>query len=235
MTEAPPADPLAGLAGRGLPVLCLDSCTALDLLRNPAREEIRPHERTAAVELLDAAERGRLAVLMADQVAHEIGDNLPSVEDDAAKGLRKLVAQVVRVQALDQVYGGTGQLNLDHLDDHVARARAVFDRWLACAMPARQGDEVAARAFRRVTQGRTPARKGKESMKDCVVVETYLEAVARLRAAGLAGPAVFASSNVSDYAGAAGSALRSDLAEDFAAVDMAYAPNLAAAKFSLGL
>lgn len=165
-----PAANLAAIAAQGLPVLCFDSCTALDLLRNPVREEIKPHERTAAVKLLYAAERGHLAVLMADQVAHEIGDNLPSVEDDAAKGLRKLVAQVGRVQALDQVYSGTGKLNLDHLDDHTVRARALFDRWLACAMPARQGSEVAARAFRRVTQGRTPARKGKESMKDCVVV-----------------------------------------------------------------
>jgi hypothetical protein len=28
---------------------------------------------------------------------------------------------------------------------------------------------------------RTPARKGKESMKDCVIVEAYLEAAQQLR------------------------------------------------------
>lgn len=59
--------------------------------------------------------------------------------------------------------------------------------------------------------------------------------MARLRAAGLVAPIVFASSNVSDYADGAGSAMRSDLAQDFAIVNLTYAPNLAAAKFSLGL
>lgn len=57
---------LAAIAAQGLPVLCFDSCSALDLWRNPAREEIKPHERMAAMDLLAAAEQGRLAFLMAD-------------------------------------------------------------------------------------------------------------------------------------------------------------------------
>ena len=78
---------LDAIAAQGLPVLCLDTCTALDLLRNPAREAIRPHERVAAIELLAAAEQGQLIVLIADQVALEINENLPSVVDEAVKGL----------------------------------------------------------------------------------------------------------------------------------------------------
>lgn len=233
--EAVPAADLAAIAAQGLPVLCLDTCTALDLVRNPARDGIEPHERTAAVGLLAAVEQGRLVALTAEQVDLEIVDNLPSVEDEAARGLRKLKTQVLRVDALDGVYGGTGRLNLDHLDDHVVRARGIFDRWTACARSARPGTDVAARAFGRVSQGRTPARKGKESMKDCVVVETYLEAVAVLRTAGLVVPIVFASSNVNDYTNGAGSRLRADLALDFATLNLGYASNWAAAKHSLGV
>lgn len=230
-----PAADLAAIAAQGLPVLCFDSCTALDLLRNPAREEIKPHERMAAMDLLAAAEQGRVTFLMADQVAQEIGNNLPSTEGDAVKGLARLKEQVMRVHALDLAYGGVGRLNLDHLDDHVVRARGVFDRWMTCARQVSQGTDVAARAFLRVTQGRAPARKGKESMKDCVIVETYLEAVAGLRSVAHALPIVFASSNVNDYTDSPGTRLRTDLAQDFAVVKLGYAPNCAAAKHLLGL
>lgn len=226
---------LDAIAAQGLPVLCLDTCTAFDLLRNPAREATKPHERMAAMKLLAAAEQGQLIVLIADQVALEINENLPLVVDEAVKGLTRLKDQITRVDALDEVYGGTGRSNLDHLDDHMNRARGIFDRWTTCARPARPGSDVAARAFLRVTQGRAPARKGKESMKDCVVVETYLETVAELRSVPLVMPIVFASSNINDYTDGAGAKLRSDLAHDFAMVNLGYATNWAAAKHMLGL
>lgn len=154
---------LVATAAQGSPVLCFDTCTALDLLRNSACEEIKPHDRTAALDLLAAAEQGRLVVLRADQVALEIHDNLTAVEEDATKGLLRFKDQFERVQVLDLAYGGTGRLNLGHLDDHVVRAREVFDRWTACARSFQPEGDVTARAFLRVTQGRTPAGPGKEA------------------------------------------------------------------------
>ena len=72
-------------------------------------------------------------------------------------------------------------------------------------------------------------------MKDCVVIETYLEIARGLRAGGLAAKIVFVSSNTRDYAGETGSTLRPDLAREFATLNMEYAPNLAAARNFLGL
>jgi hypothetical protein len=80
-----------------------------------------------------------------------------------------------------------------------------------------------------------PLQSGKQSMKECVVIETYLDAVVELRKAGLKSPLVFVFSNIKDYAGETGTVLRPDLAAEFAALDMEYAPNLSAAKHYLGL
>jgi hypothetical protein len=100
----------------------------------------------------------------------------------------------------------------------------------------RDGDpEIASRALLRLNQARTPARKGRDSMKDCVVIETYLDAVGELRAAGLESKIVFVSPNTKDYAGEPGRALKPDLAQEFATLGMEYAPNLAAAKHLLGM
>jgi hypothetical protein len=97
-----------------------------------------------------------------------------------------------------------------------------------------QTTDIASRAFNRVSRAITPARRGKDSMKDCVVIETYLDIIATLRSAGLRTPIVFASSNTKDYAQENSSRLKSDLAAEFTALNIEYAPNLSAAKDLLG-
>ena len=224
------------LAQTGVPVLCPDTCAILDLLRSPTREDVRADHRQAALFLLAAMEHGDdLVGLLAEQVAHELRENQPNVEDETSKSIARLKSQMARLDAVAAVYGATGTIDLSHLDDHLSRAMATVNRWEAasCAVP--QAHEIAGRAFLRVNTGRTPADKGKQSMKDCVVIETYLDAARQLRSAGHKAPIVFVSSNTKDYAVTTGSLLKPDLAAEFAALSMSYAPNLAAAKFQLGL
>jgi hypothetical protein len=66
-------------------------------------------------------------------------------------------------------------------------------------------------------------------------VATYLHIVGKLRAAGLKSCVVFVSSNKNDYAAENGSTLKPDLATEFAALGIEYAPNLGAAKHLLGV
>ena len=81
-----------------------------------------------------------------------------------------------------------------------------------------------------------PARKGKDSLQDCVVLETYLEAVGELRRHGLTTPVVFLSSNTNDYSESSTkkSELHPGLLPQFAALDMQYATGHGMAKALLG-
>ena len=72
-------------------------------------------------------------------------------------------------------------------------------------------------------------------MKDCVIVEAYIEAANQLRAAGMTAPIVFASSNTKEYFAPNTRHLQNDISGDLAAVGMEYAPNFGAAKHCLGL
>jgi hypothetical protein len=227
---------IAQIAALRAPILCFDTCAVLDLLRDPTRAAVKAHERQAALDLLTIIEDSeRLVALMAEQVDREFKDNVKSVEDEANQALQGFTAQVRRIDQVAAVYGASGLTSLDHLDDLVVRARRVADRWVEVAILARQGLDIPARAFRRMTEVRTPARRGKDSMKDCVVVETYLDFATRLRSAGLSEPIVFISSNTRDYAGDTGTKLNADLAHEFADLNLEYAPNFAAAKHLLGL
>jgi hypothetical protein len=174
--------------------------------------------------------------VVADQVRLEFSDNVDAVADEATLALKKFRDHLARMDAIAAVFGESGQTEFRHFDDYVSRSRAVANRWMTAARLALQTTpEITARAFQRVIQVRTPARQGKDSIKDCVVIEAYLDTIAALRQSGLTSTVVFVSSNTKDYAGETGRALNADLAAEFTKIGMQYAPNLAAAKYSLGL
>lgn len=224
------------LVGLDLPVLCVDTCTVLDVVRDITRETVTTGDVNAGFALLSMAEAGSdLIILMAEQVTLEIASNVAAVEQEAQVALQKFLAQAQRIHDVAMAFGAQGNLQVLHLDGHVGRAKPVLDRWKQVAQVVPHNDGVASRAFRRVNEPRTPARRGKESMKDCVIVEAYIEAASQLRAAGLTAPIVFASSNTKEYFAPNSRHLQSDIAGDLAAVGMEYAPNFGAAKHSLGL
>ncbi|MCK1695230.1 hypothetical protein [Bradyrhizobium sp. 144] len=223
------------IAGLGLPVLCTDTCSVLDILRDPTRDTARAHERLAAQALLAAMTTGAALVsLVADQVRREFAENIPKVEQEATQALTKLRERVIRANEIDKVFGGAGVVDLSHLDDHVQRARVVADDWMAASNTVGPTPAIADRAFARLMAPRTPGKRG-QSMKDCVVIETYLEVVSALRVAGLASRIVFASSNTADYANEQRGVLNGDLQAEFTTLNIQYAPNLPAAKYWLGL
>lgn len=227
---------ISRLAGLGVPVLCVDTCTLLDVIRDITRETVTTSNVNAGLALLSMAETGSgLVVLMAEQVTLEIRSNVSSVEQEAQNALKKFLSQAQRVHDVATAFGASGVLQIHHLNGHVSRARPVLDRWKKVAQIVPLNDGVTSRALRRVNQPRTPARLGKESMKDCVIVEAYIEAASQFRLAGLKAPIVFASSNTKEYFVPSTTCLQSDIGSDLAAVGMDYAPNFGAAKHSLGL
>lgn len=231
-----PAEQIERLVARNAPVLCVDTCTLLDVVRDITRETTRAVDVEAGMRLLRAVESDTgPIVLLADQVRIELNEHRDDVAQESEKALARFRAQVERIDEVAAVFGAVRATETSHLDDHVPRARAVFDRWVASAIVIPPNDGVTARAFARVNGPRTPARRGKESMKDCVIVEVYLEVIGLLRATGLNTPTVFASSNTKEYQVAGSSQLAPDIAADFQAVGMEYAPNLGAAKHLLGL
>ncbi|CAE6694564.1 hypothetical protein R69619_00414 [Paraburkholderia nemoris] len=225
------------LAGINAPVLCLDTCSLIDVLRDPVRPTQIPGEASAALSLLTKLENpGGLICFLADQVMTELATHLQEEHERAENSLSKLLNEVIRVDEIATVFGSTATVNLTHFDGHVQRARSVVERWKAGADVAPQSGNTLARAFARMNAPvpRTPARRGKESIKDCVVVETYLETIQELRAAGFTSKAVFLSSNVNDYTGE-NKRLKPDLASEFSTLGITYTSQWRAAKASLGL
>ena len=216
--------------------LCLDTCIILDVIRDPTRSDIRTQEQIASMDLLHLAECGEdLVVLVADQVHEEFLANVDTVQKDARNALSKFRDLASKLDQLSDLHGAPGRIDPSHLDDHEVRCRNVANRWLRTSTPIPQSEQIVSRAFKRVTQARTPAKKGKDSMKDCVILETYLEHIRKLRDDGITNPMVFVSSNTKDYAGTGGAVVRDDIRSEFDELGLEYAPNMGAAKHFLKL
>lgn len=223
------------IAGLNEPVLCVDTCILLDIVREITRDSNSQGNARAALKLINAAETGkRLTVLIAEIVKMELAENLASVEDAGEKALAKFIKQAKRMHEVAEVFGAVGVLQVAHLEGHGSRARVVLDRWTQAAIQVPNNDQVKIRALNRVMHNRTPARRGKDSTKDCWVVEAYLEAAGQLREAGLTKPIVFASSNTQEFF-PNNAGFPPDIAADFNKVHLQYEPNLGAAMHRLGL
>lgn len=222
------------IASAGVPVLCIDTCSILDMMRDPTRETVKPHDRQAGIDLVAAAEAGKLACLMAEQVASEFADHDQPVQDEATRNLVRVRDQIQRINQLSAVYGAPGVVRLNHLDDHVARARNVVGRLLARLGTVTPSASIPAKAFARMNAALPPARRGKDSSKDCLIYETYFEAIKVLRRAGVTTPIVFLSSNTNEYL-TESNILKPEIAAEFAGLSVNYAPNMSAAKRALGL
>ena len=127
--------------------------------------------------------------------------------------------------------------DLNHWKDHEVRCREVGNRWLKIGHSVPRTEQIISRAYFRSTQAIPPARSGKDSIKDCVILETYLDRVRELREDGLTAPIVFLSSNTKDYAELSEeeAEVRNDIKDEFRTLELEYAPNMAAAKHLLKL
>ena len=214
--------------------LCMDTCVILDIIRDPTRSDIRPQEQIASLELLHLAERGEdLIVLVAEQVHKEFHDNVDTVQEEARNALSRFREMASKLDQLSKLHGALGKIDLSHLENHEIRCRNVADRWLTASTSVHQSEQIVLRAFKRANLARTPAKRGKDSIKDCVILETYLEHIRKLRHDSITSPVVFVSSNTKDYAGTGGAVIRDDIRFEFDDLELKYAPNLSAAKHFL--
>ena len=218
------------------PVLCVDTCTMLDVMRDITRETVTEHEARAVHSLVAAMDAGHLSVLVAEQVVIEFADHVDGVEQEAEMRLTHLMAQARRMNTVAGLFGAGASRHLDHMAGHPARSRKIAEGWLARATLVSAGPQVLGDAWMRVQLGRSPSTKGKQSMKDCVILETYLTAWTALRAASFSGDIVFTSANRKDYCeDQGGRVLKPDLSPSFSALKVRFEPNLAAARHTLGL
>jgi len=230
------AEDVANLALDHTPIICVDTCSILDLQRGLVRDDINVPARTEALKLVEDVEAGRVISVVTRQIEWEFNANRPVAVASAVSGLTKLFELVTKAEAVAEVFAPlTTRADLSHLVAHNDHARDLVDRWWSASRWIDERDELKVRAADRVNLALAPAKPGKQSYKDCLITETYLDLIETVRKAGSTSQIVFLSSNIEDYAVAKNDhGIHAGLIDDFRRLGVTYATNPGQARRDMG-
>jgi hypothetical protein len=213
----------AQLRANGRPVLLLDTCILLDIIRaTMGCLGVRLVDRATQLHAMLTSTPPSCSLVVASMVPTEWNNNASNIANEVRAHLDKIQDQAIHFHEACNSLGivlGYGRPSYPRANLHT-RLRDLSEHILNLAIRLDPDDKCASRAVARVVGNMPPSQRGTE-MKDCVIVEEYLEIARQLRASGFTGKCVFCTSNVNDYGNP-----HPPLASEFAAVNLTFTSNL---------
>ncbi|MCY4587443.1 MAG: PIN domain-containing protein [Bryobacterales bacterium] len=237
MTALPCDDLVAQIAKADVPVLLLDTCTILDVVRAPLLDHLGIHDIDAAHTLISRATGSSpgVSMVITEQVHQEFREKIDAVEKETCAGIKKATDRFVgilkRMQALspeDSIPDPVDLLTLEFPQ----RGRYLAERIVDTSSTLTDHDDEVLKAYDRVKHGKPPATRAKQSVKDCMIAESYLRLAATLHTGGFSRNMVFATSNTKDYQ-QGHSSLHPELRAEFRSACLEYSPSWSAARHEL--
>lgn len=217
------AQAVANLTVNPRPVLFLDTCVLLDIVRAPLRNLTSTVR--AGLELRTLAGTGTVQLFVQDLVPREWTDNLPSARKDGETGILAFTATWELAHEFGQpapplpaLPPGTLIDELEKLSKEILDAAEVIERDY-------HGMSL---AIDRVAAKQKPS-SGKGPVKDCHILCHALRLSDLLRAGGYPRWRVLVSSNRSDFAAANATVFHQEIVNDANATGLRYAISLEAA------
>jgi hypothetical protein len=220
------ADAVARIHAAGLPVMFIDTCSLVDVIREPLRPSELAGCVAAAQEVLRLVTTGRCVLVIASFVRGEWLTHAGPEADQLRAAVARLDEDAARYHGFCGMVGITppfpppGYRHLPMADGLHDLSRDLRD----VAIHLDSDDGCIIRAHGRASTYTPPSRKGGE-VKDSTILEECLEVSRRLHAAGFAGRRLFCTSNRKDYC-ESGSRLFSNLTVEMGAVGMGFATSL---------
>jgi hypothetical protein len=214
---------VTALTSNPAPVLYLDSCILLDIVRAPRRN--KSSEVWAAQVFLTAVGKTSKTIhlLIGTPTPREWSDHIGETVDDCTGAIDSCnaVSAICGYLALPTVAPlPTGVFGLPGM------LRQLSSDLLAAAVLISHDAAALSRAVDRVIASVIPAKPGGKGAKDAVILEHAVETTARLRAAAFTQPCIFVSSNTKDFAASGSTNLHPQLAPTFTTIQLEYATSL---------
>ncbi len=193
------ADAAAALAGDPRPVLALDTCVPLDVIRAGIRgqtDRIAECRRLSEI-VVTAPERVQLVVT--SLVLLEWSQNKDEVGAEATEWLADTDRRILEIHRTWDRVGSPLPAPAPKYDDPglVAALTSLGESLILGALVLEEDNACVMRALDRVKQKQRPSHK--KEIKDSIHLEHYLELSRQLHMAGYAQPTIFVSSNSSDF------------------------------------
>jgi hypothetical protein len=231
------ANAVHDLAATPRPVVCLDTCIFLDILRSMKRDktDILEHARRILETIATAPDR--LQIVITSLIRIEWTQNHPDVlSKETTRELSDLDKRISRVHAIWNSLGSPlpNRAPRYHEPSLLANLRNLAESLLSNAMELDEDPECIRRALDRVKTKTRPSQG--RAINDSIHLEHFLEVSRRLAAQGYAEPRVFVSSNTSDFSHEKkADDPHPELVDDLATAGLEFFPSLGPALHHIGL
>jgi hypothetical protein len=183
-----------------VPVLFLDTCILLDIIRSTYR--CLPNYAARASELWGLAMKSPPAclVVVSSIIPHEWNDNVQIVTNEIVRHFEKMedhsshFHDACQGLGIAAPFGRSGYAQMGLAEALRDLSKQILD--LALCLDADDGSR--SRAVTRVIRKIPPSQHRRE-VKDSAIIEEYLAVCQQLQAAGFARKRVFCTSNTTDY------------------------------------
>ncbi len=208
------------------PILFLDTCIFLDILRTPYRKNISPDNISSALAISQLAdsEPPKIWLITNETVHGELEANIENVK-------KELTCETEKQEKIHDKFircaNATFKQNFQHgqkvtqlqLSDHL---QSLSNNIMRKCLVIRVEDSHSLGAMDRIRKYLAPASKGKQEAKDCEIFEAFLDVSKKIREGGVTEKIFFITSNTKDYGNPSDSFVKSE----FCQISATYVNNL---------
>ena len=193
------SEAVGNIAAEAKPIILLDTCGLLDIIRSISRRDIHSHTAISAQKIIDGDFDAHLVVY--NYVVAEFNSHIENIKEEATHFLAEQKNKLTKIQEIGMTFGYTNCLvecfsdEQNILDKLKCIPQGIIDKGFILD----SDHECHKRAEVRVSQGVSPASRGKTEIKDCIILENYLELIRQLRDKQYLEKIVFLTSNKSDF------------------------------------
>ena len=199
------ADAFSLIWEKPAPIIYLDTCILLDIVRSPIRDNIDSNSAKLAKSLMARSNPNQrtLWLVTSATVEKEWQENIVGVLEETKREVIKLELRrrhfFAAVKSVAYIDYQDGQLERNDILHLLADLKSIAESLLNSCLVIVPEDEHLVSAMNRVKHYVPPASRGKEASKDCEVYELFLGLCKDLQNSSAENKFVFLSSNTKDY------------------------------------
>lgn len=185
----------------GKPIFLIDTCSILDVIRTGFRDNIPVTHLDGVINIINKVKANDLLIILVETVFNEVAEHKESTLQEfilEQEKLQKILNKSLEIANILNINYSIGYMNnsIVSLNDSIEKN---VDDLLASSLLLTEEDSLRLKGYDRMTQNIAPSQKGKSEIKDCVIIEHYIELTSRLRSNGFAEKVVFITNNPKDF------------------------------------
>lgn len=195
------ADTTNAIISANKSILLSDTCSLLDVFRAQYRANVNISHVIGFTKILKLMDSGSIKSVISYTVKDEFLNNEALVSVELEKTINKLIQNNERFINILQMMGISYEFHLSGIENTqlVQTIKNGLKKFINNSIILDKNSSAVSNALLRFEKNEAPSSSNKKEMKDCLIIDHYLQLSEQLRKNGFAENIFFITSNSTDY------------------------------------